>query len=519
MTEKIYSEAPRTCPNILGWWSICIVGGVTYLIFRNALSLAPMYVTWVVLLFRIVQMGENWELIRDTPSYADAADRNAFIRFSLEGSPALHGAAAVLSLLVEFALIKALNHITHVVPDMAQPFVFSVTILTTLVAAYILSILGRALGRDLWGTNHYPDGSQYEREKTYRAAMVELTQRRAAQTEAEERESLRRRQEEAAAMEKEKRLEEEKKRKAEEAAAKRAARAARYEQDKTEGRRKVWQWLNVGYNLDFPDEACDAIADITYGEPEKITGSKVKRALAQIMPEEDAVIYAEKFAAVHSESMKLREEERKLEQAEREAHPLGEPGEAQVDYKLKWWLKRHPEYILISKDCFSRYSANCIRVAAWDYIKEPQEIDHLLVGPCGVIHIETKDYIGRIQVRSTEYWHRDKGMTGSYIPFDSPAFQVRRHDAVLQAIVGEGIPTHAIICLSNQSVELLNAGASEIPVICLRELEAVLDKLDAMAGEPLSAKEIQDTFMRIESAKVRNSKRKAAMEQERVSHE
>ena len=83
-----------------------------------------------------------------------------------------------------------------------------------------------------------------------------------------------------------------------------------------------------------------------------------------------------------------------------------------MNYKLKWWLAEHSAYRSIAADCVSKYSGGCIRIAAWDYMKEPQEIDHLLVGPAGVIHIETKNYVGTIRVDDTNYWDRDMRMQG-----------------------------------------------------------------------------------------------------------
>lgn len=97
--------------------------------------------------------------------------------------------------------------------------------------------------------------------------------------------------------------------------------------------------------------------------------------------------YRNQIASAAAEAARVEQEQ---EERERKARELGEAGEREVNYKLKWWLAEHSAYRSIAADCVSKYSGGCIRIAAWGYMKEPQEIDHLLVGPAGVIHIETK---------------------------------------------------------------------------------------------------------------------------------
>ena len=194
---------------------------------------------------------------------------------------------------------------------------------------------------------------------------------------------------------------------------------------------------------------------------------------------------------------------REQEERERKARELGEAGEKEVNYKLKWWLAEHSAYRSIAADCVSKYSGGCIRIAAWDYMKEPQEIDHLLVGPAGVIHIETKNYVGTIRVDDTNYWDRDMRNAGHFTTTESPAFQVKRHAALLSKIVGEDVPVCGIICLANPNVKLQDADNSEIPVVKLGELPELLDALDKSTASPLTAQKVTEVIGKIEKAKVR----------------
>ena len=174
-----------------------------------------------------------------------------------------------------------------------------------------------------------------------------------------------------------------------------------------------------------------------------------------------------------------------------------------IFFKLKWWLAEHSAYRSIAADCVSKYSGGCIRIAAWDYMKEPQEIDHLLVGPAGVIHIETKNYVGTIRVDDTNYWDRDMRNAGHFTTTESPAFQVKRHAALLSKIVGEDVPVCGIICLANPNVKLQDADNSEIPVVKLGELPELLDALDKSTASPLTAQKVTEVIGKIEKAKVR----------------
>lgn len=497
-------------PRYIRLWIPCGIFALIGSFIGPALLFALLVIgAWLCAAAKISESVASWEQVRDNKSYADVADKDKFIQFTLNGSPAAHFAFAFGIVLADIALFRMMNHL-----DINSFLAMALFLLILTISQYYLFMIGRACFRDISGRNHYPDGSDYipgethaHADEQYRKAQAESTrqssgpQARNAAAEEPKPESI---------------VDEAEQKVCENREAERTAYIAEYERDNRPGRRKVWEWLNIGWNLDFPDEVCDIIADYTHGRTDGITGRRLKELLSGIVSEEEAAQYARKFDSVRSAVRRLHSEEEDREAIENQANPLGVEGEANVNYMLKWWLSSHPGYLMVASDCFSSYSASCIRIAAWDFMREPQEIDHLLIGPAGIIHIETKDYIGSIDVQTTNYWRRDKSRSGQYIPFNSPAFQVNRHDAVIKHIVGTDIPVHAVICLANKNVELLHAEKSDIPIVCLRDMETFLDKLDGSEANRLDAETVKKIYQQIEDAKVRNSKKRAEYEKARA---
>lgn len=499
-------------PQYIRFWLPCGVFAIIGTVIKSDF-IFPLLIlgAWLFAAARTSDAVASWEQVRDNKLYADIADQDKFIQFTLKGNLVAHVVFECAVIAVDVVLFLLLNHLGGLASIGMALFFLILT-----VSQYYFFMTGRAFLRDISGTNHYPDGSDYIPRVTFAQADE---QNRNAQAE-----SVRRQQEaqaqkvaeEARWAEEKKKADESERRAREDSEAERASRIAEYERDNRPGRRRVWEWLNIGWNLDFPDEVCDIIADYTYGRTDGITGRKLKELLLDVMIEDEAAQYARKFDAVKSAVRKLHSEEEDREAIEAQTNPLGIEGETNVNYILKWWLGSHPGYFMVASDCFSQYSASCIRLAAWDFMREPQEIDHLLVGPAGVIHIETKDYIGSIDVQTTTFWRRDKGNNGQCVPFNSPAFQVNRHDAVIKHIVGPGVPVHAVICLANKNVELLHADKSDIPIVCLRDMETFLNNLDNSEANRLDDATVRKVYQQIEDAKVRNSKKRAEYERARA---
>lgn len=82
-------------------------------------------------------------------------------------------------------------------------------------------------------------------------------------------------------------------------------------------------------------------------------------------------------------------------------------GEADVTYALKWILAANKGmFVPIIGDCESNHRTNCIWLKHPDFIDEPQEFDHILVCPAGVISIETKHWKDRVVIREDGKWIR-----------------------------------------------------------------------------------------------------------------
>lgn len=87
---------------------------------------------------------------------------------------------------------------------------------------------------------------------------------------------------------------------------------------------------------------------------------------------------------------------------------------------------------------------------------------------------------------------------------------------VIKHIVGPDIPVRAVICLANKNVELLHAEKSDIPIVCLRDMENFLNNLDSSEANRLDDTTVQKVYQQIEDAKVRNSKKRAEYEKARA---
>lgn len=518
-TENEPYTLPSMWPRILLQWAPCGVCAVLSALTGNFIFKFIFILAWIFAVVLVAKSTDFWNDLRAYPYLADVVDRHLFLRLTLSGGLSSH--------IIELLVVAAIGYVAMRLSFWLTWLIFrniftdstlqmAVFVLVLLITEHYIALLARSISRDLDNKNCYPDGSTYVYKQTYLREM-ERSKAHEETMEAYRQETLKRQkeQEEREAEERKRAEEEARQRAARQEAARQAAMEA-YEKDPEAGKRRVWEWLNVGWNLDFPDEACDRIADYTYGRVLNLGWRVIFNILKEIYPESEAKLYAAKYETIHNAVKKMREDEEAREAREAQLNPLGAEGEKNVNYKLKWWLHTHPDYQMVASDCFSQYSANCIRIAAWDKMPEPQEIDHILVGPAGVIHIETKDYIGSIDVKTTSYWIRDIRGDGTQTPFTSPAFQVQRHETVLRHILGNDIPLHAIICLSNKNVALTHAENSDIPVVCLRDLDAFLDKLDASPERRLDAEQIKTAFLKIEEAKVRNSKRRKSFEQDKV---
>lgn len=451
-------------------------------------------------------MADEWQKVVSDEQYADYVEQSKFLTMTRDKNQRtkclIYLAAYVAAFVLVVSLWKALGVVSYV-------FCYLGIVLLIPYSAYYVSVLLKAL---------FATGKMYE----FKPGVSGKT----AQHIREERQ---RRQEEARRREAEAKQAEEAAIAAEQSGI--IAHARQYIDTlerthpeyccvRAQKRAEVKSWITEKCRLNIPDAFCDAYSDLTLGECVLLEKSKnilhlrseIEAKHFQLNSQLNLILegvtglaesvcsnYHNQIASAAAEAARVEQEQ---EERERKARELGEAGEKEVNYKLKWWLAEHSAYRSIAADCVSKYSGGCIRIAAWGYMKEPQEIDHLLVGPAGVIHIETKNYVGTIRVDDTNYWDRDMRNAGHFTTTESPAFQVKRHAALLSKIVGEDVPVCGIICLANPNVKLQDADNSEIPVVKLGELPELLDALDKSTASPLTAQKVTEVIGKIEKAKV-----------------
>ena len=150
-----------------------------------------------------------------------------------------------------------------------------------------------------------------------------------------------------------------------------------------------------------------------------------------------------------------------------ENRSFGERGEAEVDYALKWLVG---DYIRIVKTQSGKYGEQAIVLNNKEFIDEPQEFDHIVIGTQGIFNIETKNYTGKLIVDANGNWIRVKA-DGSEIGERNPIQQVRRHEAVLKSIVGEDVPIISVLVMANPKMIIDGVENFSIPLLKSDRLE------------------------------------------------
>lgn len=175
----------------------------------------------------------------------------------------------------------------------------------------------------------------------------------------------------------------------------------------------------------------------------------------------------------------------------------GRAAEEAVEALLRRWVRRRRGWHLVERDCSGPYSDRCILLLP-PRSQAPQELDHVLVGPAGVVAVETKNYGGVIQVVSDDVWRR--GRRGERLrKTESPAAQVRRHESVLRAVLPPGVPVYSVVCIANDGAELRDRRRSRLPVVTAAELPRWLDRL----SRRLSPAEAEAAYRAVQRAKKR----------------
>lgn len=105
-------------------------------------------------------------------------------------------------------------------------------------------------------------------------------------------------------------------------------------------------------------------------------------------------------------------------------------------------------------------------------LPKSQEFDHILVGPNGVFHLETKNWRGKVVIRPTGEWMRVKD-DGTLYPWENPAEQIERHRKVLLSVLRDPyvlLEGHLVLTNPSTSVEGDHAGLSIIRVDQLKQV-------------------------------------------------
>lgn len=130
------------------------------------------------------------------------------------------------------------------------------------------------------------------------------------------------------------------------------------------------------------------------------------------------------------------------------------------------------------------------------------EIDHLIVAPCGIIHIETKTRAGEPHVHGNGSYYF---LTGNGTEKTTDAMQVTRHDNVIRMVVGD-IPRYSIVCFaddSNQNIIYDDGVKPEyVQFATLPELSSVLDRLlTDKTKDCLTAEDVKAVAQKLRSAR------------------
>lgn len=184
----------------------------------------------------------------------------------------------------------------------------------------------------------------------------------------------------------------------------------------------------------------------------------------------------------------LREKEEYLENKKN-----GVIGEKEVEYALKWLDN---SYAIIPKTSEGKYGEKSIVLYNPDFIDEPQEYDHIIIGKQGVFLIETKNYAGKLIIDKNGNWIRIKN-EGIQEGERNPIQQLRRHEKLLRSILGKDIPIICMICMAHPKMIIEGVENCSVPLI---KSDLLVEYIENYAAEKdmLTVKEIDNCKSQIE---------------------
>lgn len=167
----------------------------------------------------------------------------------------------------------------------------------------------------------------------------------------------------------------------------------------------------------------------------------------------------------------------------------GLKGEQEVEYALSWLPE---DYIVLEKREGIKFQCelrgNLVQ----------QEIDHIVIGFCGVVLVETKNYSGKISIDVNGNWvrHTSEGQIGE----KNPIQQMERHHLVVETILDMDIPIYDVICIANDSSIIEGTENSLVPIVksdMLAHYIKGLEKTDNIGDERL-----KNIIKKLEDARV-----------------
>jgi len=96
----------------------------------------------------------------------------------------------------------------------------------------------------------------------------------------------------------------------------------------------------------------------------------------------------------------------------------------------------------------------------------PANADHVVVGPAGVVLIDSKRYTGRVwQTPDGRVWHNQ-------YPMDRPLSSLRMECAAIAELLG--VPVRPLVCVHGAHVDVAGLAAGEVEIIPAGRLRAIL---------------------------------------------
>lgn len=158
----------------------------------------------------------------------------------------------------------------------------------------------------------------------------------------------------------------------------------------------------------------------------------------------------------------------------------GRRGEQEVAYVLQWLPK---EYIVF----------NNIRLVSPTY--GSQQFDHLVIGPNGIFHLETKNIKGAVVISPQGDWTVIRQSRDTLIRegMASPLGQLERHETVLREVISgccpkQPLPIVGVVVLSHPKV-ILEGNDPRLTVLKKEQLNTFIRSYNSR--QRLSAKEVR----------------------------